>query len=117
MRQARAIFGGLRVFKVLVCVVVSLMAAATAATAQPQEQGGPAPIQRVKLRALLADGFEIKNVLPVSRDVGSILAQRPEDDGVVLSLQKGPQIATCFFKTRDYISGAVLDIEWCIPHK
>jgi actin-like ATPase involved in cell morphogenesis len=101
-------------FKILVCVVISLMAATTAALAQPQ---GSAPVQRVKLRALLADGFELKNVLLVPRDVGSILAQRPEDDGVVLSLQKGPQIATCFFKTREYLSGAVLDIEWCIPHK
>lgn len=101
-------------FKILVCVVISLMAVTTAALAQPQ---GSAPVQRVKLRALLADGFELKNVLLVPRDVGSILAQRPEDDGVVLSLQKGPQIATCFFKTREYLSGAVLDIEWCIPHK
>jgi len=103
-------------FRILACVVISLMAATTAAIAQPQEPA-PAAVQRAKLRDLLAGGFELKNVLFIPRDVGSILAQRPEDDGVVLSLQKGPQIATCFFKTRDYISGAILDIEWCIPHK
>jgi hypothetical protein len=81
-------------------------------------QGQPAPsIQRVKLRALLAEGYELRSVVVVPQDAASRVAGRPDVDAVFISLQKGKELATCYYRLDNYLEGKVLDTEWCVPHK
>ncbi|MFO1183458.1 MAG: hypothetical protein U1E56_01565 [Bauldia sp.] len=95
----------------LVGATLGLLASVSLALAQ----GGT--VQRVKLRALLADGYELKNIVFIPNDASSRIAATADKDALLLSLQKGQQIATCFLSAVDYLTGAALDIEWCIPHK
>lgn len=95
----------------LVLATLCLAASVSLALAQ----GGT--MQRVRLRALLADGYELKSIVFIPNDASSRIAATADKDAVLLSLQKGQQIATCFLSAVDYLSGSALDIEWCIPHK
>jgi hypothetical protein len=98
------------------CLAVCAATSAMPALAQTQE-APKQPVQRVKLRALLADGYELKNVVFVPQDASSRIAAKPDHDALVISLQKGSAIATCYHQLRNYVAGEVLDIEWCVPHR
>ena len=82
---------------------------------QSQTDAKP-PIERVALRKLLADGYEIKSVALTPQTVSSRIALKPDVDAVLISLQKGPQLATCWLQLASYVNGQVLDAG-CIPHK
>ena len=89
--------------------------AATATT--PATPAAAAEVKRVKMRALLASGYEIKSVTLVPQDVSSRVAQKPDKDAALVSLQKGSAAATCFLALDAYVSPGMLDIEWCIEQK
>ncbi|MGQ0671317.1 MAG: hypothetical protein ACT4N2_00350 [Hyphomicrobium sp.] len=82
----------------------------------PQTAQKPPPAKRVKLRTLLEQGYEIKTSVLVPQDVGSRIVRNLESDGIILTLQKGAQIATCWYSISSYTVGDVLDSEWCQPH-
>ena len=99
-------------------------AAAPAPAAQPAAAAAapaPAPaapeVKRVKMGALLSQGYEIKAVAVVAQEISSRLAERPDRDGVLVTLQKGSTAATCLYSLSDYVQPGVLDIVWCIEQK
>ena len=85
-------------------------AAAPAPAAVPE-------VKRVKMRALLAAGYDIKAVTFVSQEVTSRITRQPDNDAALVTLQKGPAAATCFFALSQYVVPGMLDIEWCIEQK
>ena len=87
--------------------------AAPAAKAEP----APAQIKRVKMRVLLAAGFEIKAVSFVPQDASSRVSNTLDKDAALITLQKGAAAATCFLTLVEYASPGMLDIEWCIEQK
>ena len=101
-------------------------AAPAAAAAQPAP-ANPAPaaattstapdIKRIKMGALLSQGYEIKAVSVVSQEISSRLAEKPDRDGVLVTLQKGSSAATCLYSLFDYVQPGMLDIVWCIEQK
>lgn len=97
-------------------IVATAVLIALSAPAAPQGQPAPS-VQRVKLRALLTEGYEIRNVAIMPQDVASRVAGKLDVDVVILSLQKASQLATCYYRLDNYLTGVVLDIEWCIAHK
>ena len=84
-------------------------AATTAAT--------PAAPQRVKMSALVSSGYEIKSVTLVPQEVSSRVAQKPDKDAALVTLQKGSAVATCFLALDAYVSPGMLDIPWCLEQK
>jgi len=74
-------------------------------------------IKHVKMAALLGQGYEIKAVTLVPQDVSSRVAQKPDKDAALVTLQKGSVAATCFLALDAYSSPGMLDIAWCIEQK
>jgi hypothetical protein len=107
----------MRATAALAIAALAVLATMVPLEAMAQGQQAQQATPRVKLRALLGDGYEIKSILLVPADVSTRVARRIDEDGAVLTVQKGAEIATCFFNLRDYVAGTVLDIEWCVPHK
>ena len=87
-------------------------AAAAAPAAAPTTEA-----KRVKMAALLAQGYEIKAVAVVAQEISSRLAEKPDRDGVLVTLQKGSTAATCLYSLFDYVQPGMLDIVWCIEQK
>jgi len=102
-------------------IILALMACAATAPhplwAQTQQDVPKKAVQRAKLRALLADGYEIKSTIFIPQEASTRVAGRPDHDAVVISLQKGQALATCFHQLRNYVAAEVMDVEWCIPHQ
>jgi len=90
-----------------------------APAAQPAPTAAPAEpaIKRFKMGALLSQGYEIKAVTMVPQEVTSRLAEKPDRDGVLVTLQKGSTAATCLFGLAEYTHPALLDIVWCVEQK
>ena len=84
--------------------------AASTATAAPE-------VKHVKMGSLLAQGYEIKAVTLVPQEVSSRVAQKPDKDAALVTLQKGSTAATCFLALDAYSSPGMLDIAWCIEQK
>ena len=111
--------GAMMKTSVVVAVLVSLpwTLALAQSTATPAAAPASVETKRVKMRALLAAGYEIKSVVLVSQDVSSRVAQKPDKDAALVTLQKGSSAATCFLALDAYVSPGMLDIEWCIEQK
>ena len=100
-----------------VALAQSNNAPAATATTPATPAAAAAEVKRVKMRALLASGYEIKSITLVPQDVSSRVAQKPDKDAALVSLQKGSAAATCFLALDAYVSPGMLDIEWCIEQK
>ena len=74
-------------------------------------------IAHVKMGALVSSGYEIKAVTVVPQEASSRVAQRPDKDAALVTLQKGSSVATCFLALDAYVSPGMLDIPWCIEQK
>jgi hypothetical protein len=91
-------------------------AAAVAAPAAAVE--APAVvIKRVKMRTLMANGYDIKAVSFVPQDASSRVSKTLDKDAALITLQKGSAAATCFITLEEYVSPGMTDIEWCIEQK
>lgn len=92
--------------------------AQSANTAAPAAAASAAPeLKRLKMGALLSQGYEIKAVVLVPQEVTSRLALKPDRDGVLVTLQKGSTAATCLFGLSEYTLPGLLDIVWCVEQK
>ena len=92
--------------------------AAPAAAAPAVAAAAAVPeLKRVKMRALLSSGYEIKAVTFVSQDVTSRMTRQLDNDAALVTLQKGSAAATCMFALSQYVVPGMLDIEWCIEQK
>lgn len=99
-------------------VAVSILAfLLTGSAAFAQTQPAPAQPQRVKMRTLLAAGYQIRAVTIVPQEVSSRVAQKLDNDAALVTLQKEGAAATCFLALNAYVSPGMLDIEWCIEQK
>ena len=83
----------------------------------PAAAAAPAAPQRVKMSALISSGYEIKAVTLVPQDASSRVAQKPDKDAALVTLQKGSAVATCFLALDAYVSPGMLDIPWCLEQK
>jgi hypothetical protein len=109
-------------FGMAVAIGAGVILSGLTGTARAQQQAAaqaPAAteIKRVKMRTLLTDGYEIKSVTLVPQEIASRIAQRPDVDAALITLQKGSQGATCFLSFAQFILPGMLDIEWCIEQK
>jgi hypothetical protein len=76
-----------------------------------------ATVKRVKMRVLMAAGYEIKAVSFVPQDASSRVSKTLDKDAALITLQKGGAAATCFITLEEYVSPGMTDIEWCIEQK
>lgn len=111
---------------VLTALFVSVMGPAALAQSNTTAPAAAAPaaaaaavpeLKRVKMRALLSSGYEIKAVTFVSQDVTSRMTRQLDNDAALVTLQKGSAAATCMFALSQYVVPGMLDIEWCIEQK
>lgn len=68
----------------------------TAATAAPAG---------TRVKELLADGFELKTVNVVPRSIVTAGGSTLDVDAVIVLLQKGPQLATCYVTYEGFVKG------------
>jgi hypothetical protein len=119
---------GMAMRKFGVGLVLALLVSAGSAAAQQTTTTAPAAaapaaapaapeVKRVKMRTLLAAGYEIKAVAIVSQEITSRIAQKPDKDAALVTLQKNGAAATCLLDLVGYVSPGMIDIEWCIEQK
>ena len=98
-------------------MLAAMATGAIAQSAAPAAAPVAPEIKRVKMGALLSQGYEIKAVAVVSQEITSRLAGTTDTDGVLVTLQKGSTAATCLYSLTDYAKPGLLDISWCIEQK
>lgn len=62
-------------------------------------------------KALATQGFEVKSVALVPVDVAKRLNEANRDDSVVVTLQKGNAVATCFYAVANWINLSTASLE------
>ncbi len=58
-----------------------------------------------RVKTLLADGYEIKTVNVVPRNIVTAAGSTLDVDAVVILLQKGPQMASCYVTYEGFVKG------------
>jgi hypothetical protein len=80
----------------------ALMIGVAVADAQTPTSTPPAASYLVPYKALLDQGFEVKNVYLLPAEVGTRVANNTQPDSVVVTLQKGPVTAVCWITANSW---------------
>jgi len=72
-----------------------------------------------RMKDLIVDGFEVKTVNVVPRDIVMAGGSTVEIDAVLILLQKGPQLANCYVGYQNFVNGSYFNADsgGCTVHK